>query len=216
MGSFSEKMAGKKTAQSLDSRVLRRIRATRGAPVFSAVHFLDLGTRAAIDNSLSRLVKTDILRRVGRGLYDLPREHPWLGKLSAKPENAAEAVAAKGGFELRPSGAAAANALGLSEQVPAKTVFQTDGSSRKLSISGQFVELRHRSPRQMALSAQPTSLIVSALKSLGKKHVNTKQLEKLRSDLSAKDRRTLLKELPLVPSWMHPHLRYLSTGKQKP
>jgi len=209
-------MAGRKSAQSLESRMLRRIRATKSASVFSAMHFLDFGTRSAIDQSLSRLTKQGRLRRVGRGLYDLPRQHPWLGELSPDPEKAAEAVAEKQGLELRLSGAAAANALGLSEQVPAKTIYQTDGRSRKLSLSGQVVELRHRSPRQMALSAEPTGLIVSALKSLGRKHVDSRQLEDLRENLSAGDRRVLLKELPLTPAWMHPHLRHLATGKEVP
>ena len=68
----------------------------------------------------------------------------------------------------------------------------------------------------MALSAQPTGLIVSALKSLGKKHVDRTQLGHLRQNLSAKDRRVLLRELSLTPAWMHPHLRFLATGKEKP
>ena len=67
----------------------------------------------------------------------------------------------------------------------------------------------------MALSAEPTGLIVSALKSLGRKQVDAGQLGNLRENLSVKDRRVLLKELPLTPAWMHPHLRYLATGKEE-
>ncbi len=208
-------MSRKKSTQSLEARILKRIRAIKSASVFSAMHFLDFGARASVDKSLSRLAQKGILRRVARGLYDLPRQHPWLGELSANPEKTAEAVALKQGLQLRPSGATAANALGLSEQMPAKTVYHTGGPSRKLNFSGQTVEFRHRSSRQMALSAEPTGLIVSALKSLGKARVDHTQLAKLCHDLSAKDRRVLLRELPLAPAWMHPHLRYLATGKEK-
>jgi predicted transcriptional regulator of viral defense system len=216
MDSFSDRMARKKTTKSLDSKVIRRIRATKSASVFSAMHFFDLGTRASVDKALSRLAKAGILRRVGRGLYDLPRTHPLLGTLSPRPEKAVEVMAKKEGIQLRPSGAASANALGLSEQVPAKIVYQTDGQSRKINIAGQQVELKHRSARQMALSPKPTGLIASALKSLGKKHITLSQLQKLRRRLSSEDRRILKKELPLVPAWMHPHFRYLSTGESNP
>jgi hypothetical protein len=180
------------------------------------MHFLDIGTRASVDQALSRLSRAGVLRRVGRGLYDLPRSHPWFGTLSPQAEKAAETMAARTGQKLRMSEAASANALGLSEQVPGKLVFQTDGRSRKLRIAGQEVELRHRSLREMALSAHPTAMIVSALRSLGKDHVNLRLLDKLRANLSEKDRRILLKELPLVAAWMHPFLRYLATGKKTP
>ena len=62
----------------------------------------------------------------------------------------------------------------------------------------------------------PTGLVVSALRSFGKGHVPQEKLERLRRDLSEKDRRTLLRELPLAPTWMHPHLRYLATGGNNP
>jgi hypothetical protein len=128
----------------------------------------------------------------------------------------AETMAKRAGIELRPSGAQAANMLGLSEQVPGKTVYLTNGKSRKLRLGDYPIELRTRSARLMAMSAQPTALIVSALKSLGKAHVSTERLARLHRDLAAKDKRTLLRELPLAPAWMHPFLRYLATGKTTP
>lgn len=198
--------------QSVDDKIIRRIRATRGARVFSPVHFLDLAARAAVDTALSRLTKAGKLRRVARGLYDLPRSHPWFGTLSPKAEKVAEALANRDGIKLRLTGAASANLLGLSEQVPGKVVYQTDGRSRKLRIAGLEVELRHRSARQMAMSEQPTGMIVSAFRSLGKNHISQDQMEKLRQKLSAADRRVLLKELPLAPAWMHPMMRQLATS----
>ncbi len=184
------------------------------------MHFLDLGSRAAVDTALSRLTKAGKLRRVARGLYDLPRSHPWFGKLTPKAEDAAVAVARREGIKLRPTGAAAANLLGLSEQVPGKIIYETDGRSRKLRIAGQEVELRHRSARQMSMSERPTGMIVSAFRVLGKEHISTDQLAKIRRKLSAADRRVLLKELPLAPAWMHPVLRRLAAdaagGKTKP
>lgn len=209
---ISDKTAQKIKMQSIDSKMIRRIRATRSAQAFSPVHFLDLGSRAAVDTALSRLTKAGKLRRVARGLYDLPRSHPWFGKLTPKAEDAAVAVAKREGIKLRPTGAAAANLLGLSEQVPGKIIYETDGRSRKLRIAGQEVELRHRSARQMSMSERPTGMIVAAFRALGKEHISTDQLAKIRRKLSAADRRVLLKELPLAPAWMHPMLRSLASS----
>ena len=46
--------------------------------VFSASDFLDLGSRPAVDKALSRMAAATTIRRVARGLYDVPRQHPVL------------------------------------------------------------------------------------------------------------------------------------------
>lgn len=201
-----------KKPQNLENRVIRRIRAAKGGSVFSAVHFLDFGTRAGVDQALSRLCRAGTLSRCGRGLYALPRSHPWFGESSPEVPAMAKAIAARKGLELRPAEAEAANLLGLSEQVPARAAYLTVGRSQKLRIGNATVELRGRSPRLMKMSPSPTGLVVSALRSLGKGRVPEEKLERLRRDLPERDRRTLLRELPLAPIWMHRHLRYLATG----
>ena len=176
---------------------------------------LDFGTRAGVDQALSRLVKAGTIRRCGRGLYDIPRSHPWFGTLSPDPESAVRAMAARQGIELRPTGAEAANLLGLSEQVPAKMIYLTSGGARRiLKIKNLSIELRPGGRRQMAMTARPTGLVVAALRSLGRGHITEARLARLHHDLPEKDRRTLLKDLPLAPAWMHGWLRYLATGKR--
>jgi hypothetical protein len=101
-----------------------------GAPgaVFSPRMFDDLARRAAVDQALSRLTKAGKIRRIARGLYDIPKTHPLLGVLSPDPEAIARSIATQAGYRLQPTPAHAANALGLSTQVPAKIVYLIDGS----------------------------------------------------------------------------------------
>ncbi len=199
-----------KETQSLENRVIRRVRASKNGSVFSAMHFLDFGSRSGVDQALSRLCRAGTLSRCGRGLYTLPKSHPWFGELKPEIPALAKAIAARKGLELRPAEAEAANLLGLSEQVPARAAFLTGGRSQKLRVGNATIDLRGRSARLMKMSPTPTGLVVSALRSLGKDHVPVEKLERLRRDLSEKDRRTLLRELPLAPAWMHPHLRSLA------
>ena len=209
-------MARPKSARSLDARLSRRIRSSAAGALFSPRDFLDLGGRAAVDKVLSRLTQAGSIRRIGRGLYDVPREHPLLGRLAPDSEAVAKKLARREGERLQPTGATAANMLGLSEQVPARIAYYTDGRARKTRVGNVTIEFRKRPPRQMALAGRPAALVTSALRSLGKAHMTTERLARLHRDMPAKDRRQLLEDLPMTAGWMHPFIRYIATGRTKP
>jgi len=190
--------------------VLARMRRGAEGKLFSPRDFLDLGGRAAVDQALSRLSRTERIRRVGRGLYDIPIQHSLLGELSPGPDAVARKLAERDGERIQPTGAAAANLLGLSEQVPARFVYHTDGRPRCIHVGENIIELRKRTPRQMALTGRLSGLLVSALRWLGKGGISEARLERLRRNLSDQDRKSLLKDLPMAPTWMHPHLRFLA------
>jgi hypothetical protein len=64
----------RKTTQSIDSRILARIRARGRGSVLVPGHFLDLGSREAVDIALHRLARKGTIRRLARGVYDFPKE----------------------------------------------------------------------------------------------------------------------------------------------
>jgi hypothetical protein len=156
-----------------------------------------------VDLALHRLVKRKILRRLARGLYEYPREHPELGLLSPDIEKVAKALAGKDRIRLQPAGAYATNLLGLSEQVPAKVVFLTDGPSRTVKIGQQEIQLRRTTPRNMAAAGRLSGLLMQALRHLGKEHITPARVEHLKRTLPANERQQLLKDLRLAPAWMH-------------
>ncbi|MEO7276222.1 MAG: DUF6088 family protein [Vicinamibacterales bacterium] len=86
------------------------------------------------------------IRQLGRGLYDYPKPHPSLGQLSPTPDALAKAMAGRDRVRRQPSGAYAANLLGLSEQVPAKVVFLTDGPSQVVHVGDEAVARRGLAP----------------------------------------------------------------------
>lgn len=199
----------KKSSQSLDARVAATAgRKGRGA-VFVPADFLHLGSRKAVDAALHRLVQRGAIRRLARGVYDYPRQHPVLGPLAPSAEAVARALAGRDRTRLQPSGAYAANALGLSEQVPAKAVFLTDGSARTVRIRPTTIQLRRTTPRNMAAAGRLSGLLIQALRALGQEHVTPERRNHLKRTLPAGQRRTLLKDLRLAPAWMHPIFREL-------
>ena len=116
--------------QTIEDKLRNRIYGSGRGSVFTPNDFLDLGGRDAVDKGLSRLTAKETIRRLARGLYEYPREHPEFGVLSPDIEKVAKALTGKDRIRLQPAGAYATNLLGLSEQVPAKVVFLTDGPSR--------------------------------------------------------------------------------------
>ena len=134
---------------TIANKILARAKRHGAGWVFSAKHLTDLGDRAAIDQALSRLAKDGGIRRLARGLYDWPRIHPVLGPLSPNLDAVAAAAAEQAGHRLQISPARAANVFGLSSQVPAKAVYLTDGSSRRIKIGNQVVYLKHAGPRAL-------------------------------------------------------------------
>ena len=200
----------KRSPQSIDSKILNRIRGKRRGSVHVPGDFLDLGSREAVDLALHRLARKETIRRLARGVYDFPRQHPVLGLLSPSADAIAQALAGRDRTRLQPAGAYAANALGLSEQVPAKAVFLTDGPSRTVTIGPMTIQLRRTTPRNMAAAGRLSGLLIQALRELGAEHVPPSRIEHLKRTLPADKRRDLLKDLKLAPAWMHPIFRELA------
>ena len=178
------------------------------------VDFLDIGSRESVDLALHRLARKGTIRRLARGVYDFPQEHPVLGLLSPSPDTVARALAGRDRTRLQPAGAYAANALGLSEQVPAKAVFLTDGASRTVRIGQTTIQLRRTTPRNMAAAGRLSGLVIQALRELGQEHVTPERVRHLKRTLPADKRRELLKDLTLAPAWMHPIFRQLAEEEQ--
>jgi len=196
--------------KSIDAKILAAIHRRARGSVFVPADFLDIGSRDAVDVVLHRLTRKGTIRRLARGVYDFPKQHPVLGPLQPSAEEVAQALAGRDHTRVQPAGAYAANALGLSEQVPAKAVFLTDGPSRTVKIGASTIQLRRTTARNMAAAGRLSGLLIQALRELGKEHVTPERRQHLKRTLPADQRRELLKDLRLAPAWMHPIFRELA------
>jgi hypothetical protein len=190
---------------SVPDQIMRRARARGRGSVFTPSDFLDVAARAAVDQALSRLVKNGKLRRLARGLYDFPKVHPKLGPLSPAPDDVAQALARETGSQVQIAGARAANALGLSAQVPAKSTYLTNGPSRRVVLGKRVVDLRHASPKHLLAPGSPAGTVVQALRHVGRvRAADVAQVAARR--LTANDKRALASTASQAPAWMRPTL----------
>src|SRR5580658_2977389 len=139
-----------------------------GTPL-AAKGFLHLGNRAAIDQTLSRLSRAGKLMRSGRGLYVLPVESRF-GTRAPSPEKVVAESARLRGETIAPHGAAAANRLGLTTQVPMRTTYVTSGPSRKLKLGAQSIELTHVPSWQLLNANRESGEVLRALAWSGRSH----------------------------------------------
>ena len=197
-------------ARPIDARILATLRRRGAGTVFVPNEFLELGTRSAIDVALHRLVARGAIRRLGRGVYDLPKRHRVLGDVTPSADAIAAALAGRDRLRLQPSGAYAANLLGLSEQVPAKVVFLTDGATRAARIGSTTIQLRRTTPRNMATAGRLSGLLIQALRALGEHRVTPQRIAHLKRTIPTAERRALAKDLRFTPAWMHPIFRELA------
>jgi hypothetical protein len=152
---FPVRIAITRSSQTIDYKIRSRIYGNKRGWVFTPQRFQDLGSSDAIDSTLRRLKAEGVIRNLARGLYDYPAEHPKLGLLAPSVEAVARALKMRDAIKLQPSGAYAANLLGLSEQVPMKVVFLTDGPSRRVAVGQREIILRGTTPRNMATAGRP-------------------------------------------------------------
>lgn len=177
--------------------------------MFTPGDFLDLGTRSAVDKALARAAKAGKVRRLGRGLYDDPRLDANGAPLMPTTDAVIRAITGRDAIRVQPSGAHAANLLGLSEQVPVRMVFLTDGRGRSVSLGRRTILLRHTNPRQMALAGRKSGTIVQALRWIGRANVDDALIRRLCRQVTPADRRDLLKAMRYAPGWIADILRKL-------
>lgn len=199
------------------TQILDRI--TRAGPgrVFTPKDFLDLASRDATDQALSRLVRRKTLRRLGRGLYYSPQRNAAIG-VDVPPDldEIAEAVGRQTGSRVAPSGAVAANRLGLSTQVPAKPVYLTDGRTRQVRVGKYTLQIKHVPPKDLPAGNRKSALIFQALRFIGKDAVTDHVIDTIRSALTPEDRRQLLDDAKYATDWICETARQIASHRESP
>ena len=170
-----------------------------GTPL-AAKELLHLGSRAAVDQALSRLARLGSLMRAGRGLYIRPIESRF-GTRAPVASKVVEAIAAQRGESVAPHGAAAANELGLTTQVPVREVYLTSGRSRRLQLGAQVIELRHVPAWQLVLLGRPAGAAIRALAWLGPERAS-EALRTLQRKLPPTELQAIVAARAGLPTWM--------------
>jgi hypothetical protein len=170
-----------------------------GAPL-TAKALLHWGSRAATDQALFRLMRQGKLMRLGRGMYVRPVESRF-GTRAPSVEKVIAEMAKIHGEKIAASGAAAANRLGLTTQVPMGSSFLTSGRSRSIKLGAQCIELMHVPSWQLTNAGCTSGEVVRALAWAGRPQAH-EALARIKPQLTQAVRKEILASRSALPEWL--------------
>ncbi|MBO7577042.1 MAG: type IV toxin-antitoxin system AbiEi family antitoxin domain-containing protein, partial [Bacteroidales bacterium] len=186
--------------QSIDDKILARIRGKGRGFVFFSTDFTLLGESKSVLKAIERLVTKGDILRVARGIYCYPKiDKQWgLGVLRPTYDEIAQAIARRDKARIAPTGDQALNMLGLSEQVPMNAVYLTDGTARKVRLDGdRGILFKHTAPKNLAFTNKLAMLITFALKEIGTDNVTPEQEQAIISLLQNETKESVMSDLAL-------------------
>lgn len=189
-------------------KILERINNLSSNQVFISNDFFDIAEYETIRSTLNRLVEDEKISRIMNGIYYKPKYIELIGEYEAPSANeVAKALARKYNWTIAPSGNTALNLLGLSAQVPAKWTYISDGRYADFSFGNIMIEFKHRNNGDISKMSTLTAMVIQAIKAIGKNNVNDEQIDYLKTKLSDKEKKELLKDGKTTSVWVYNVLR---------
>ena len=190
-----------------------RILAAEDGAVFVAPDFADIADTATIRQGLKRLYQSGIIRRIIRGIYEKPKYSKLLDEyVAADPDAVAKALARCYHWTIAPCGNTALNLLGLSTQVTAVWSYISDGPYKTYEWNSTKLEFKHRTNKEITGLSYMTSLVIQALKTLGRTNVTPEIIQTLSEKLTEDEKRACLKEATESTDWVYDTIRKICGG----
>jgi hypothetical protein len=195
-------------ANGIYTEIKKRILNAEDGTVFVTSDFTDIATITTIRKCLGRQVDENAIRRIIDGVYEKPVYSNLLKEyVPANPEKVAYAIARGFHWTIAPCGDVALNKLGLSTQVPVVWSYISDGPYRKFSWDNVTISFKHRTNRQISFMSESTTLVVEAIKTLGKDRIDEVVIKSMKNRLPKNERKQILEEATGVSEWIYEVIR---------
>ena len=189
-------------SQSIENKVLEHLKYRQRGKIYFTNDFATLGTSESIRKSLSNLVKKDILIRLTQGIYLYPKIDKELGVLYPSVDDVCRAIAKRDKARIEPTGVFALHSLGLSTQIPVNVVYLTDGIPRKIKYGNRTIKFKKTAPKNLAMKGKVSSLVITALKQIGKENVSQEVELQLTKALKKESVENVKHDAQLAPVWI--------------
>lgn len=176
----------------------RSIAKKKKGNLFFPSDFRGIGTDVAVKQSLSRLTKKGVIKRLAQGIYYVPKIDPVLGEVKPGADEVIYMLARKEKIKIKPAGAFALHQLGLTTQVPTKRVYITDGADRQFSLGKLRVKFKRTTPKKLERKGKISSLVIQAVEELGVTNIDKVTASKMRALLQKENLATLKHDLGIT------------------
>lgn len=201
--------------QSTENKILEYLKNRQKGKIYFSNDFASLGTSESIRKSLSNLVKRDILIRLTQGIYLYPKIDKELGVLYPSVDDVCRAIAKRDKARIEPTGIFALHSLGLSTQIPVNVVYLTDGIPRKIKYGNRTIKFKKTAPKNLAMKGKVSSLVIAALKQIGKENVSQEVEIQLTKALKKESLENVKHDAQLAPIWISKLILQLVNNSQK-
>ena len=179
--------------------IANRVKEAKPGTIFFPGDLLEFGSPEAIHTTFSRLVATKQLVRLAKGIYLKPTIDPELGPLKPSLEDLAKTISDRDKVVIRPTGAYALNRLGLSQQVPTRVVFLTNGNPKSIKVGKSTLVFQKTTPKQLAVEQENIFLTIQALIALKDQGEDPKVIRRLTEVLAREELADIRKAAKLSP-----------------
>lgn len=202
-------------AKGYMQEIRERILSAEEGSVFSTSDFADIADTNTVRSALYRLIQDGILRRILNGVYEKPKYSKLLDEyVAADPEAVANALARSYHWTIAPCGNTALNLLDLSTQVTAVWSYISDGPYKTYEWNSTKLEFKHRTNKEITGLSYMTSLVIQALKTLGRSNITPEVIQMLSEKLTDKDKQACLKEATESTDWVYDTIRQICGGEK--
>ncbi len=188
--------------KSIISSIIERIEKSPEHTVFFLIDFSDIASVETVRKVFNRIRERNIVAHLAHGIYYKPKNSKF-GEIPLPLELVAKAIARRDHVQILPSGATAANILGLSTQIPMTLSYLTTGTARDINIDNRTISYKRAAPKNFAYKGTTVPLIVQALKEIKKENIGEDDLSLLGKYVSnAPDKDVMCSDILLAPQWI--------------
>ncbi|UCS94303.1 hypothetical protein KZP23_04540 [Echinicola marina] len=187
----------------VESKIAETLKSYPKGSIVFVDDFLDYGNPESVKKALLRLKEKQVLVHLAHGIYLYPKVDKELGILYPSTEDIAQAIARRDKARIVPTGVQALNKLGLSTQVPLKVVYLTDGAARTIKVGKRIISFKKASPKNLSTKGEISTLVIQALKSIGKDNLDQAIIEKVQSIIKKEDPKNIIHDSKLAPAWIY-------------
>lgn len=186
----------------ISNQIERKIVKSKRGDIFFADDFVKYGTADNIRQVLSRLEKERLIERIAQGIYTKPKQDSLIGTIYPTTEEIVKEIARRDKVRIAPTGVLALYLLGLTTQIPLKTVYLTDGSQREIKIGKRTIKFKRTVPKNLMIKDELLHLVIQAFKEKGQKEVTDSFLNTIKLSISKIDEDVINAQLKYAPVWI--------------
>ena len=195
-------------ANGFSKQIQERIGNAVDGTIFVNSDFVDIAGQETVRRTLNRLTQAGRLRRILKGVYEKPKYSKLLDEyVAADPDVVAKALARCYHWTIAPCGNTALNLLGLSTQVTVVCSYISDGPYKTYEWNSTKLEFKHRTNKEITDLSYMTSLVIQALKTLGRTNVTPEIIQTLSKKLSENEKQACLREATESTDWVYDTIR---------